>query len=171
MDYFPFKGVDIVSDITDMPLLDNSVDSILIISVLEHVRESAQCVTEIYRTLKPGGKVLVQVPFLFPYHAAPDDYLRWTIKGIEKEFSRFQVLELGPSSGPTSALLAVFVEWLSILCSAGSKKVHDIIYMVASVVFSPFKLIDIVLLQYKTAIIAPGGVYLVAQKPTPDPEG
>ena len=50
-DYSP----DIVGDIHELPLEDNSVDAILCSAVLEHVEEPQRAVKEMYRVLKKGG--------------------------------------------------------------------------------------------------------------------
>lgn len=59
-------------DATDMALPDASVDAFVCISVLEHVFDIHAAVREITRTLKPGGKLLLVVPFGFPHHDEVD---------------------------------------------------------------------------------------------------
>jgi SAM-dependent methyltransferase len=63
-------------DATNMALADASVDAFLCISVLEHVFDIHAAVREITRTLKPGGKLLLVVPFAFPHH---DDVDFWRL--------------------------------------------------------------------------------------------
>lgn len=69
-DYNP----DIVGDIHDLPLEDNSIDAIICNAVLEHVEEPQKAVKEMYRVLKPGGYCFIYTPFLFYYHAMPGYY-------------------------------------------------------------------------------------------------
>ena len=40
----------------------DQVDVVLLISVLEHLPNPVECLTEIRRVLKPGGKILINVP-------------------------------------------------------------------------------------------------------------
>jgi ubiquinone/menaquinone biosynthesis C-methylase UbiE len=47
-------------------------DAIICISVLEHVFEYDKAINEIERVLKPGGKLLLTVPFGFPHHDKVD---------------------------------------------------------------------------------------------------
>jgi len=87
---------DIVGDIHNLPLEDTSVDAIICKAVLEHVQDPFKAVDEIYRVLKPGGKCLVYVPFLYPYHASQanyKDYYRYTADGVKYLFRNFSKIE------------------------------------------------------------------------------
>ncbi|MFH0805624.1 MAG: methyltransferase domain-containing protein [Patescibacteria group bacterium] len=87
---------DIVGDVCDMSLKDESVDAIICKAVLEHVSEPQKAVKEIYRILKKGGKCFVYVPFLYPYHAHKGvykDYYRYTEDGIKYLFRKFKSIE------------------------------------------------------------------------------
>lgn len=60
---------DLVSPIADMhfdlhqiPLEDNRFDVIFCNHVLEHVEDAHQCMSELYRVMKPGGWGIMQVP-------------------------------------------------------------------------------------------------------------
>ena len=70
------RNFDEYLDITAMDLKNESQDSFLCISVLEHVFEIKKAFSEITRTLKPGGKLLLTVPFAYPYH---DTYDCWRL--------------------------------------------------------------------------------------------
>ena len=47
-------------DARDMDLDDDSIDMVMSISVLEHVRDLPEVLTEIYRVLKPGGYLFTE---------------------------------------------------------------------------------------------------------------
>ncbi|QFY89739.2 class I SAM-dependent methyltransferase [Magnetovirga frankeli] len=66
----------------NLPLQDASIDAILMLDVLEHMPKPAQAVAEATRVLKPGGVLLIQVPFLYPLHDEPYDFQRWTEHGL-----------------------------------------------------------------------------------------
>jgi SAM-dependent methyltransferase len=53
---------DIHFDLHDIPLEDNRFDVIFCNHVLEHVNDSKQCMSELYRVMKPGGWGIFQVP-------------------------------------------------------------------------------------------------------------
>jgi len=59
----PMPKVDIVGDAASLPILDDSLDAVLCKAVLEHVPNPWAVIADIYRCLKPGGYVLIEVPF------------------------------------------------------------------------------------------------------------
>lgn len=61
-----------------IPLQDESVDSILMTEVLEHVFNPAELLAEFRRILRPGGVALITCPFVWPLHEEPYDYARYT---------------------------------------------------------------------------------------------
>jgi SAM-dependent methyltransferase len=70
-------------------------DLVLSSQVLEHVLDPALYLSECFRVLKPGGKLLVTTHGTFWDHACPHDYWRWTAFGLRKavENAGFGVLE------------------------------------------------------------------------------
>ncbi len=69
---------DILADASSIPVADNSYDTAILGEVLEHVPEPLLVLREAHRLLKPGGKILVSVPFMYPVHADPYDFGRYT---------------------------------------------------------------------------------------------
>ena len=63
--------LDIVSDITRIPVDDASFDAILCTEVLEHVPDAVSALREFMRILKPGGTLLMTAPFCSLTHFAP----------------------------------------------------------------------------------------------------
>jgi SAM-dependent methyltransferase len=49
--------------IEDMPFVDQCFDLVVVTDVLEHVFDLNQCTVEILRVLKPGGVLIVRVPY------------------------------------------------------------------------------------------------------------
>lgn len=49
-------------DIQDMDLPDNSIDVILTPHVLEHVPDTKKALSEVFRVLRPGGRMFLQIP-------------------------------------------------------------------------------------------------------------
>ena len=58
------SNIDIVSDATSIPVDDCSFDNALCTEVLEHAPYPVKILNEIYRILKPGGKLIISVPNL-----------------------------------------------------------------------------------------------------------
>ena len=65
------------------PVEDESVDLVLCSEVLEHVLDPRLFLSEAYRCLRPGGKLLLTVPFAARWHFLPYDYWRYTPAGLK----------------------------------------------------------------------------------------
>lgn len=72
----------IVGPLETMPFEDASFDSVLCNAVLEHVRDAERSLGEMTRVVRPGGHIVVAVPFLQPFHACPTDFRRYTADGL-----------------------------------------------------------------------------------------
>jgi len=71
MEKWDNSQLDIVSDITAIPLPDNSVDAVLCTEVLEHVPDPLAAIKEFSRLVKPGGYLIITAPFASLTHFAP----------------------------------------------------------------------------------------------------
>lgn len=71
-----------------LPFDDNSFDTIVCFNTLEHIYDAYASIEEIYRVLKPGGKAVVTVPFIFRIHGHPDDYSRFTPSWWKETYTR-----------------------------------------------------------------------------------
>ena len=108
LDYVPDYHPDIVGDIQNLPLADNSQHAILCNAVLEHVEDPFKATRELYRTLKSGGFCFVYVPFLYYYHAERGyygDYWRFTEDSLKLLFKTFRVVEIQKVRGPFETLV------------------------------------------------------------------
>lgn len=164
VDLYAFDAVDMIADSEDLPLEDGSVDLILNQAMLEHVPRPEIVVQEMHRLLRPGGSAFCYVPFIAPFHAAPYDYYRWTLPGIQHLFRQFDQIEVGVGAGPTSGMLWVIQEWLAILISLGSRRLHDIVFLILMVLFSPIKILDFFLVRHPYAKKIASGFYITAKK-------
>jgi SAM-dependent methyltransferase len=164
VDICKYDEVDVVADIINLPIEDEKIDLIINLATLEHIDKAEDALREMFRILKPGGEIFSYVPFIVPFHGAPQDFHRWTILGIEKLFAKFEILKIGIGAGPTSGMLWIFQEWLAILFSFGSKILHDIILMVLMVLTMPLKFIDMILVKFPNAEKIASGFYIVAEK-------
>jgi len=66
------------------PVEDESVDLVLCSEVLEHVFDPGIFLSEMYRCLRPGARVLLTVPFAARWHFIPFDYWRYTPAGLKQ---------------------------------------------------------------------------------------
>jgi SAM-dependent methyltransferase len=76
-------NIQIYSPLHVIPVADDYFDAILCIAVLEHVVNPEEAVAELFRVLKSGGHLILEVPFLQPEHKVPTDFQRYTRDGLE----------------------------------------------------------------------------------------
>ena len=65
-----------------LPFADNTFDSVLCTEVFEHVEQLDYVIIELYRVLKPGGRMIVTTPFMCVEHEMPYDFRRFTLNGL-----------------------------------------------------------------------------------------
>ena len=119
-------------------------DFVLSSQVLEHVLDPAIYLSECFRVLKPGGKLLVTTHGTFWDHACPHDYWRWTAYGLRQavENAGFSVLATKKiTTGSRAALYLleqkldmrvldpglygkVLTHFLRLVCRLGSERRH-----------------------------------------------
>lgn len=164
VDIFPYEGVDVVADAMALPIADNSVDGVICEYLLEHLPNPRAVITEIQRVLRPGGQAYIAVPFVYPFHASPNDFYRWSGEGLKKLCAGSTVVELGSRSGPTSTLVAALVTWTAITLSFGNEKLYGILAVLLQLVFFPLKVLDLLLAFFPTSMHGTASVFIVIRK-------
>ncbi len=110
---------DVFGDAQRLPLQSQSIDHVLLLDVLEHLPQPAACLEEIQRVLRPGGRLIIQVPFMYPLHDAPLDFHRWTRFGLHRaaQEAGFEIVRESAIGHPleTSALVANIASSKSVL--------------------------------------------------------
>src|SRR5260221_2973003 len=77
--YSPETKPEILCDITKkIPVKNNIFDIAIMLEVLEYLENPKKTFSEIHRILKPGGILILTVPFLYPLHDLPYDRNRYT---------------------------------------------------------------------------------------------
>jgi SAM-dependent methyltransferase len=101
---------DVFADAARLPFCESAAHSVLLMDVLEHLRSPEAAIKEAARILKTGGRLILQVPFMYPVHDAPNDYQRWTRDGLHQLMTQngFKVAEFTSRGHPieTSAAMA-----------------------------------------------------------------
>ena len=92
-------GSDIVLDMTNLDLPSESVDALVSVFALEHLFDFKSVFDEQYRVLRPGGRLLLVVPFMYYYHAAPDDYFRFSESSLDQLLTPYNILRRQPLGG------------------------------------------------------------------------
>ena len=158
-------GVDLVADAHNLHMVDNdSVDFVTSISVLEHVKYPQKVIKEIHRILKPGGIIYINVPFIFPFHAAPSDFYRFSHKGIEILCEDFERIDSGFNRGPASTMHHLLVHFFAMLLSFNSKTIYGINIDLFKWLLFWVKYLDKFLANYKMAFVIHTGAYFIGRK-------
>lgn len=106
--------IDVWCDGHALPFAEESFDTLLSTEVLEHIPDPGRMLGEMYRTLKPGGRLLVTVPFTAPQHALPHDFYRYTPQGIRALLEQvgFAVDEVRPRGNFAISTGTLVGQWL-----------------------------------------------------------
>ena len=82
------KGVDVVADLTVGlgPLQEGHFALAICCSVLEHTPTPWVMAENLTRLLRPGGALYISVPWVWRYHAYPDDYFRFSPRAVQSLF-------------------------------------------------------------------------------------
>jgi SAM-dependent methyltransferase len=81
--------MDIIADLNQaLPISAEVADTVICLQTLEHLCEPQQLLDEAYRILKPNGKILLTVPFMWSLHEEPYDFFRYTEYGLAYMFKK-----------------------------------------------------------------------------------
>jgi SAM-dependent methyltransferase len=163
-DLFDYDAVDIVCDLNALPFKPNSVDGFVSRSVLEHVPDPVRIVRQFHRCTKVGGVGLHLIPFLFPFHASPGDFQRYTHKGLEMLFREWEIVEQTNATGPITLGLLSAIELLSIMLSLGQAQVKAFIYLLLCGILFPLKYLDAPFVNRKSFLTMAPTILTVARK-------
>lgn len=170
VDIDPERKPDVVGDAHSLPVEDSSFDVVLCTEVLEHLHTPQKAIDEMYRVLKPGGKLILTTRFMYPLHDVPHDYFRYTLFGLKHLFKNWSNVEVLPETKSFVALAAVLQRIIFQTDLRGGKFTKLIIWFLVCIVKKSEWLIK---KEYgdikKTQEISPfitTGYYVVANKPT-----
>lgn len=76
---------------------DGEFDMVVCMYVLEHVFDVGAAVRNIHRALVPGGRALIAVPHLYPYHDEPIDFWRFTEHSLRTLLSSYSTVHIAHS--------------------------------------------------------------------------
>lgn len=80
--------------------------------VLEHLHDPRLGLDNVYKILKPNGKLILSTPFILPIHDRPYDYFRFTRYGLALLLSQFKEVIIKERN---TYFEAIDVLWLRLL--------------------------------------------------------
>jgi SAM-dependent methyltransferase len=100
-----------------LPYGEAEFDTIIMSDVLEHIPQPEKLWGEMWRVLKPGGNVLLNVPFYYWLHETPYDFCRYTEFALRRfaEYSRFNILVLDAIGGAPEILADILAKQAQVL--------------------------------------------------------
>jgi SAM-dependent methyltransferase len=116
LDLMEGMNVDHVADICSAlrtlkaKLGDDPFDLVICCHVLEHTRQPTRAARNIEALLRPGGLAYVATPWSQAFHATPDDYWRFSARGLMLLFARLEILSSFYSGGDVGLDVAYRVE-------------------------------------------------------------
>ena len=147
---FGFKeriALDQVCSATNLPFESNRFDVHLSFEVLEHIDDPQKFFFEATRILKPGGRIIFSVPFLFRVHGGePDhkmDYQRFAHGFFHRmaTLNHLQLVQIYHNTGVGTTVATMVNQWLirrimesSILARAAFLIISPVVFFVFNVV-------------------------------------
>lgn len=105
---------DILASAEQIPLGDESVDSVICTQVLGDLENFEQALREFYRLLKPGGVVLLTESLMAELHDEPRDFWRFTDFALDFLFKKagFEVMKIEQRGGFFSVIAQLRMRYL-----------------------------------------------------------
>jgi SAM-dependent methyltransferase len=151
------------------PFADASFDAALCSQVFEHVFTPEDFLREIHRVLRPGGRLLLTVPFAWDEHEQPHDFARYSSFALKALLERTGfVVEAQRKSTADSRVL--FQLWNAYLHKITRTRSRALNWLAMLALMAPVNLLGIVL---GALLPANPDLYLdnivLARKPAPPP--
>jgi 2-polyprenyl-3-methyl-5-hydroxy-6-metoxy-1,4-benzoquinol methylase len=104
----------VVDDIclaSNLPYESGSFETVFSTQVLEHVFEQQQMINEAARVLKPGGHLILSVPFTWELHEEPYDFFRVTKHGLKEMFEKsgFEIDYIKANGGKWATMFQMMI--------------------------------------------------------------
>lgn len=165
LDASDYDAVDIVARLEALPFKTGTIDTLCSSSVLEHVPDLEGALSEIARCTRQGGLSIHLVPFMYPFHASPYDFRRWTHIGAAELLSGWDVVEQRSAAGPISLFLICFNDFIASVLSLGIPRIKAPIYLMTCLLTFPIKFLDAPFIGRKPFLGLAPTILTVVRKP------
>jgi SAM-dependent methyltransferase len=90
-----YPQIDVVCGFPRLPYRDGVFDAVVSQAVFEHISRPWETASELYRVLKPGGRIHLDTAFMQPFHGDPSHYFNMTTSGVRQIFHQFREVSVG----------------------------------------------------------------------------
>ena len=89
-----------------LPFPNSSFDGVISTQVLEHVVDADAIILEVFRVIKPGGGLVLSLPFAWQEHEEPYDFLRFSTFGISNSLKKvgFEIITMKKDTSAIESL-------------------------------------------------------------------
>jgi SAM-dependent methyltransferase len=103
------KSADYFYDGNILPFASGTFDGVISTQVLEHVPNPRALLNEINRVIKPGGGLVLSIPFMWQEHEEPFDFSRFTSFGMTELLNQngFNIVSIEKDVGALESLAVV----------------------------------------------------------------
>jgi len=128
----------IVADICEIEF-EEEFDAIVMAEVLEHVQRPHIAVERVLAALKPGGKLILTVPFIFPIHDRPHDYFRYTKYGLQYLLGDYNEVKIQEKNGWGEAIVVSLARFIN---TSNGHRYMGVVAAGSALLFYPFAAIS-----------------------------
>lgn len=118
----------------------------------------------LHRVLSAAAGIYASIPFMYGYHADPNDFQRYTHVGIRKLFSDFEILKVVKTRGIGSTLAGIMREFLSIIFCFNNEAIYKCLKHAFGWAFFPLKYVDFLTVNNRFEHIIASGFTVIARK-------
>lgn len=112
------RNPDILGDFCTYDFKDIKFDYVVLAEVLQFFTNPKDGLENAFSILKPGGKIIITTPFIFPIHDRPYDLYRFTKHGLEYLLAKFENVQIQEKN---SAVESIDVLWMRFNKIQGSR--------------------------------------------------
>ena len=123
------KMADFYYDGRTLPFESGRFDNVVCFQVLEHVEDYNLFLKEIARVLKPNGKLMLSLPFMWPEHEMPYDFRRFNETGLKLVLGKMNLVT-NISIKVTTGVDAYLQLFLDMMFHSGAPKVFKYVLIV-----------------------------------------
>jgi SAM-dependent methyltransferase len=115
-----------LADAHSLPFEDNTFGYVYSLAVFEHLHSPWVAAEEIFRVLKPGGKVYVLTAFMQHMHGYPNHYFNMTLSGLKQIFKNFEIESSRPSKWSSlNEVMYIMMDYVSLIKQSSANLLTD----------------------------------------------